>query len=97
MTVCIDDKAKTGLKITLACLPFNFRVEFDEGHLSNDPIAAQEEIDKTMALMGEIEPPLQREADPILWLFQNIWIRIKKVCMPPHFLRDPCVQYHELT
>lgn len=61
---------------------FLFDDQFDEGHLSNDPIAAQKEIDKTIALMGEMEPPVQREADPIRWLFQNMWNRVKKRTTP---------------
>ncbi|KUI56708.1 Presilphiperfolan-8-beta-ol synthase [Cytospora mali] len=61
---------------------FHFDDQFDEGHLSNDPLAAQEEIDMTMALMGEMELPLQREANPIHWLFQNIWNHFKKRASP---------------
>lgn len=98
MTVCTlgyKKSRKDGARNHTGLLTITHNIEFDEGHLSSDPVAAQEEIDRTMALMGELEPPLQREADPIRWLFRNMWNRIKTV-YTPHSSRDHCVQQHEL-
>lgn len=57
----------------------NFHVEFDEGHLSRDPIAAQEEIDKHLAIMEDTQPPVLAEESVIRYVFQTTWDRLKKV------------------
>jgi hypothetical protein len=55
------------------------RTEFDEGHLSMDLQAAQEEIDRTMAIMSDEELPVRREDNPIRYVFQTTWDRLKQV------------------
>lgn len=56
-----------------------YRIEFDEGHLSRDPIAAQEEIDRTLAIMEDTQPHVLAEENAIRYVFQNTWDRLKKV------------------
>ncbi|KAL2786795.1 isoprenoid synthase domain-containing protein [Aspergillus keveii] len=47
---------------------FLFDDQFDEGHLSMDLQAAQEEIDRTMAIMSDEELPVRREDNPIRYI-----------------------------
>lgn len=53
--------------------------EFDEGHLSKDPASAQDEIDKTLAVMDDTRPPKTIEDNAIRYVFQITWDRLKKV------------------
>jgi len=57
--------------------------EFDEGHLSSDPVAAQKELKKILAIMEDTEPPIQPKDNPIRYVFQITWDRIKKVIVSP--------------
>jgi hypothetical protein len=41
--------------------------------------AAQEEIDRTMAIMSDEELPVRREDNPIRYVFQTTWDRLKQV------------------
>ncbi|KAI9369035.1 isoprenoid synthase domain-containing protein [Aspergillus egyptiacus] len=52
-------------------IDWNHWVKFDEGHLSRDPEAAQEEINRTLAIMDNIEPPVRREDNAIR--YQQRW------------------------
>jgi hypothetical protein len=52
---------------------------FDEGHLSQDLVAAQAEIAGTLAIMEDISPPVRVEDNPIRYVFQISWDRFKKV------------------
>lgn len=61
---------------------FLFDDQFDEGHLSSDPVAAQEEINKTLAIMEDTEPPVQPKESPIRYVFQTTWDRLKKRATP---------------
>ncbi|KAJ0359945.1 hypothetical protein COL26b_014216 [Colletotrichum chrysophilum] len=54
-------------------------VEFDEGHLKDDPIKAQKELDAHMAILEDKNPPVQRDDNPIHYVFQTTWDRFKKV------------------
>ncbi len=56
-----------------------FHTEFDEGHLSRDPIAAQEEINAIVAIMDDMQPPVLAEENIIRHVFQITWDRVKKV------------------
>lgn len=40
-------------------------IEFDEGHLTTDPVAAQGEIDTYLALMEDTQPPVRAEDNAI--------------------------------
>ncbi|KAI1127081.1 Presilphiperfolan-8-beta-ol synthase [Nemania abortiva] len=57
---------------------FLFDDQFDEGHLKEDPIAAQEEIDETMAIMTDNGPVIEQNGNPIRYVFQTCWTRLKK-------------------
>lgn len=57
---------------------YHISAEFDEGHLKDDPIAAQEEVSQTAAIMEEDAPLLKREDNPIRYVFQTCWQRVKK-------------------
>jgi len=61
---------------------FIFDDQFDEGHLMTDPIAAQEECDRNMAIMEDGHLPIDVEDNPIQHVFQSIWQRIKKRSSP---------------
>ncbi|KAL3483007.1 Presilphiperfolan-8-beta-ol synthase [Aspergillus germanicus] len=61
---------------------FLFDDQFDEGHLSMDLQAAQEEIDRTMAIMSDKELPVRREDNPIRYVFQTTWDRLKQRACP---------------
>ncbi|KAJ8121679.1 hypothetical protein ONZ43_g1933 [Nemania bipapillata] len=52
--------------------------EFDEGHLREDPVAAQEEVDATMAIMTDDAPLIKQEENPIRYVFQTCWLRLKR-------------------
>lgn len=52
--------------------------EFDEGHLKTDPVAAQDEVDKTTAIMDEGAPLIKPGDNPIRYVFQTCWLRLKK-------------------
>ncbi|KAJ5478807.1 Presilphiperfolan-8-beta-ol synthase [Penicillium desertorum] len=56
---------------------FIFDDEFDEGRLSKDPVAAQMELDKFLAIMDSSRPSRSLEEDPLGYLFQTIWDRVK--------------------
>lgn len=55
--------------------------EFDEGHLAHDLVGAVHEIGRMTAIMTDQEPPVKREDNPIRYVFQTIWDRVKKVCI----------------
>ncbi|KAM7194816.1 Isoprenoid synthase domain containing protein [Rhypophila sp. PSN 637] len=65
---------------------FLFDDQFDEGHLRSDPVAAAEECDKNMAILEQTDGDLynnsdkliRREDNPIQWVFQDIWHRLRK-------------------
>ncbi|RHZ53952.1 hypothetical protein CDV55_104405 [Aspergillus turcosus] len=61
---------------------FLFDDQFDEGHLSTDLQAAQDEIDRTMAIMSDTEPPVRAEDNPIRYVFQTTWDRLKQRASP---------------
>nr|AHY23930.1 terpene synthase [Hypoxylon sp. E7406B] len=61
---------------------FAFDDFFDEGHLKDDPIAAQEEVDRTMAIMEEDAPLIEPEENPIRYVFQTCWLRLKQRASP---------------
>lgn len=56
--------------------------EFDEGHLKDDPVAAQEELDQTMAIMEDDVPLITPEENPIRYVFQTCWLRQKQRASP---------------
>lgn len=60
---------------------FLFDDQFDEGHLKEDPVAAQEEVDRTMAIM-EGAPLIGLEENPIRYVFQTCWLRLKQRASP---------------
>ncbi|RYP24797.1 hypothetical protein DL765_000343 [Monosporascus sp. GIB2] len=57
---------------------FLFDDQFDEGHLSRDLAAAQEEIDITMGILEDTQPRFSPEEYPIRHVFQTTWDRLKK-------------------
>ena len=70
---------------SLYCIPLTpliILIEFDEGHLRDDPIAAQEEVDATMAIMTSDEPLIQPDEYPVRYLFQSCWQRVKRRASP---------------
>lgn len=69
-------------------LTLSLIIEFDEGHLSRDPEAAQEEINRTLAIMEDIEPPVRREDNAIRYVFQTTWDRLKQVTKKPTFFQS---------
>ena len=52
---------------------------FDEDHLSTDPAAAQEEIDRYLALMEDTQPPVRAKENAVRYVFQTTWDRLKQV------------------
>lgn len=56
-----------------------FYSEFDEGHLSKDSVAAEEEVDQTMAIMTDTKPPVRQKDNPLRYIFQTCWDRLKRV------------------
>ncbi|KAI9035559.1 terpene synthase family protein [Aspergillus affinis] len=58
---------------------FLFDDQFDEGHLSTNLAAADEEIKQTLALMEDDAPVVRSEENPIRHVFQTCWYRLKKV------------------
>ncbi|TFB01049.1 Presilphiperfolan-8-beta-ol synthase [Trichoderma ghanense] len=58
---------------------FYFDDQFDEGHLANDPAAAQAEIDSILAILNN-ESSYTQADKPLIYAFQSIWDRIKMVC-----------------
>ncbi|KAF2965292.1 hypothetical protein GQX73_g8299 [Xylaria multiplex] len=63
---------------------FFFDDQFDEGHLRNDPIAAREEIDRTIAIMEEGAVLYTPEQNPLRYVFQTCWQRLVKYASPEH-------------
>ncbi|KAI4254073.1 MAG: hypothetical protein LQ352_003319 [Teloschistes flavicans] len=57
---------------------FLFDDLFDEGPYSKDPVGAQKEVDDTYAVMEDINPPVKREDNPIRYIFQTTWDRLKQ-------------------
>ncbi|KAI4107530.1 MAG: hypothetical protein L6R37_001490 [Teloschistes peruensis] len=45
---------------------------------NKDPVGAQKEVDDTYAVMEDINPPVQREDNPIRYIFQTTWDRLKQ-------------------
>ncbi|KAI1386076.1 isoprenoid synthase domain-containing protein [Hypoxylon trugodes] len=61
---------------------FYFDDQFDEGHLRDDPAAAEEEIDKTTAIMDEAAPLVTPTENPIRHIFQTCWLQFKQRASP---------------
>ncbi|KAF3809982.1 Presilphiperfolan-8-beta-ol synthase [Colletotrichum gloeosporioides] len=61
---------------------FAFDDQFDEGHLKDDPVKAQKELDAHMAILEDKNPPVQRDDNPIHYVFQTTWDRFKKRTSP---------------
>lgn len=59
-----------------------FAVEFDEGHLKDDPVAAQEEINENMAIMDENAQLIDPWENPIRYVFQVCWLWLKQRATP---------------
>ncbi|KAK7956148.1 uncharacterized protein PG986_005370 [Apiospora aurea] len=60
----------------------NHFAEFDEGHLKVDPIAAQKEVDATMAIMEDGAPRISPDENPIRYVFQTCWYRVRRKGIP---------------
>ncbi|KAK8080608.1 hypothetical protein PG997_008426, partial [Apiospora hydei] len=60
----------------------NHFAEFDEGHLKVDPIAAQKEVDATMAIMEDDAPRISPDENPIRYVFQTCWYRVRRKGFP---------------
>ncbi|KAK6342299.1 hypothetical protein TWF718_007702 [Orbilia javanica] len=56
---------------------FIFDDQFDEGHLSNDFIAATREVLDTLAIFEENHPHITERQDPLKHMFQIVWDAIK--------------------
>jgi hypothetical protein len=69
-------------------IPYFFE-EFDEGHLKSDPIAAQEEVDATIAIMGKTSHIYTPEENPIRYVFQTCWHRLVKRASPGKLTAQP--------
>jgi hypothetical protein len=54
-------------------------LEFDEGHLSNNPVEAAKEIIYTLAILDDTHPYISEEENPLRHVFQSTWYRIRKV------------------
>lgn len=54
-------------------------VEFDEGHLKADTVRAAEEIINTLTILDDKHPPISCEKNPILHIFQSVWLKIQEV------------------
>ncbi|KAF7596078.1 hypothetical protein BBP40_003340 [Aspergillus hancockii] len=67
---------------------FLFDDQFDEGHLTSDPTAAQEEIQRTLAIMDDTNPPAQPEDNILRYVFQTTWDRMKKLPDLQHRWRE---------
>ncbi|KAI0145598.1 Presilphiperfolan-8-beta-ol synthase [Xylariaceae sp. FL1272] len=61
---------------------FLFDDQFDEGHLREDPIAAQQEIEQTTAIMADDAAPINPSSNPIRYVFQTCWLRLKERALP---------------
>ncbi|KAI0533379.1 Presilphiperfolan-8-beta-ol synthase [Xylaria digitata] len=61
---------------------FHFDDQFDEGHLKDNPIAAREEIDRTMAIMEKGTTLYTPEQNPIRYVFQTCWQQLVKRASP---------------
>ncbi|KAK4032622.1 isoprenoid synthase domain-containing protein [Parachaetomium inaequale] len=60
---------------------FLFDDQFDEGHLKWDLDAAKAEVEATMAILSDTQPPVRMEDNKLRWIFQLCWDRVKKVDM----------------
>ncbi|KAK6352037.1 hypothetical protein TWF718_005186 [Orbilia javanica] len=58
---------------------FIFDDQFDEGHLSNDAVAATRDVLDTLAIFEENHPHITAEQDPLKHMFQIVWNAIKSV------------------
>ncbi|GKT90348.1 putative pentalenene synthase protein [Colletotrichum tofieldiae] len=58
---------------------FLFDDQFDEGHLKEDPAAAAEEVRQTVAIMGGDAPVYTAKSNPIRYVFQECWERLRSV------------------
>ncbi|KAI2771552.1 terpenoid synthase [Daldinia loculata] len=61
---------------------FVFDDQFDEGHLKDDPVAAQEEINENMAIMDENAQLIDPWENPIRYVFQVCWLWLKQRATP---------------
>ncbi|KAI1419590.1 Presilphiperfolan-8-beta-ol synthase [Xylaria sp. FL1777] len=74
---------------------FLFDDQFDEGHLKEDPIAAQEEVDRTMAIMENDAYLYTAEENPIRYVFQTCWQRLVKRASPATELQQRYKDQHK--
>ncbi|KAH0491851.1 hypothetical protein TgHK011_003256 [Trichoderma gracile] len=75
------DKDRFRTAVDWANWIFYFDDQFDEGHLANDPAAAQAEIDSILAILDD-KPNLAQTDKPLIYAFQSIWDRIKMGATP---------------
>ncbi|RYC55946.1 hypothetical protein CHU98_g10274 [Xylaria longipes] len=61
---------------------FLFDDQFDEGHLKDDPVTAQEEVNATMSIMTDDAPFIHPDENPIRYVFQTCWQRLKRRASP---------------
>ncbi|KAI0887012.1 Presilphiperfolan-8-beta-ol synthase [Annulohypoxylon maeteangense] len=76
------DEAALRVVLDWAHWVFLFDDQFDEGHLKDDPAAAQDEVNQTMAIMEEGAALISPEENPIRHVFQTCWLRVKENSTP---------------
>ena len=55
---------------------------FDEGVYTHDPVAAAEEVIATLAVLDDLHPPVDAEAQPVRHALQSCWQRFSKLASP---------------
>lgn len=61
---------------------FHYDDQFDDGHLRDDPVAAQEEVNATMSIMTDDAPLIDPDDNPLRHVFQICWQQLKRRASP---------------
>ncbi|KXJ93672.1 Presilphiperfolan-8-beta-ol synthase [Microdochium bolleyi] len=66
---------------------FFFDDQFDEGHLSKDPLRAAEEVVNSLAVLDASYPVVNANDNPLAFLLQRVWLDFKKTASEEHQYR----------
>ncbi|KAH7037064.1 isoprenoid synthase domain-containing protein [Microdochium trichocladiopsis] len=66
---------------------FFFDDQFDEGHLSQNPLKAAEEVVEALTVLDTSYPILTEESASLAYLLQKVWLEFKKTASAEHQYR----------
>ncbi|KAI1159663.1 terpenoid synthase [Nemania serpens] len=84
-SICVPTADEEALRMVLDWnhwVYFHYDDQFDDGHLRDDPVAAQEEVNATMSIMTDDAPLIDPDDNPLRHVFQICWQQLKRRASP---------------